>query len=74
MITVAHCNTIDEALLLRSVLEGSGVPAFVPDEAVAQTAPTYVFGSPSGVRLQVEDENATRAKEVLEQNGHRPLV
>ncbi|MEO7597393.1 MAG: DUF2007 domain-containing protein [Opitutus sp.] len=74
MITVAHCNTIDEALLLRSVLEGSGVPAFVPDEAIAQTAPTYMFGSPSGVRLQVEDDNVARAREVLEQNGQRPLA
>jgi hypothetical protein len=74
MITVAHCNTIDEALLLRSLLEGSGIPAFVPDEAVAQTAPTYTFGSPSGVRLQVEDELVDRARDVLEQNGHPPLA
>ena len=68
MITIATCNTIDEALLLRSVLEGSGISATVPDELTAQTAPTYLFASPSRVRLQVAEENVTKAREVLEQN------
>lgn len=68
MITVATCNTIDEALLLRSVLEGSGISAIVPDELTAQTAPTYLFASPSRVRLQVAEENVAKARQVLEQN------
>ena len=68
MITVATCSTIDEALLLRSVLEGSGIAAFVPDEMTGQTAPPYLFASTSHVRLQVSEENVVRAREVLEQS------
>lgn len=74
MVTVAHCNTIDEALLLRSVLEGSGIPAFVPDELIAQTAPQYLFASPSRVRLQVAEENVAKARAVLDQNVDTPSV
>ena len=66
MITVALCNTVDEALLLRSVLEGNGVPSFIPDELIAQTAPQYVFASPSRVRLQVAKADVSRAREVLD--------
>jgi hypothetical protein len=69
MITVAQCSTVDEALLLRSVLEGSGIPAFVPDELTGQTAPPYLFASTSHVRLQVAEEHASQAREVLEQHG-----
>lgn len=69
MITVAQCNTVDEALLLRSLLEGSGIPAFVPDELTGQTAPPYLFASVSHVRLQVAEEHVAQAREVLEQNG-----
>jgi hypothetical protein len=69
MIDVAHCNTIDEALLLRSVLEGSGISAFVPDELMAQTAPQYLFASPSGVRLQVAEADVEKARSVLDQNA-----
>jgi hypothetical protein len=67
MITVATRNTIDEALLLRSVLEGSGIPAFVPDELTGNMAPPYLFASATHVRLQVAEENVARAREVLEQ-------
>ena len=66
MITVATCNTIDEALLLRSVLEGSGIAATVPDELTGQTAPPYLFATPSRVRLQVAEADAGRAREILD--------
>ena len=66
MTTIAHCNTIDEALLLRSVLEGSGIPSFVPDELIAQTAPQNLFATVNRVRLQVADEHAVKARETLE--------
>ena len=69
MITVATCNTIDEALLLRSVLEGSGINATVPDELTAQTAPTYLFATPSRVRLQVAEADEARAREILGATG-----
>ena len=66
MITVATCNSIDEALLLRSVLEGSGIAATVPDELTGQTAPPYLFATPSRVRLQVAEADAERAREILD--------
>jgi hypothetical protein len=67
MVTVATCNTVDEALLLRSVLEGSGIAATVPDELTGQTAPPYLFANQSHVRLQVNEADAVRAREVLDQ-------
>jgi hypothetical protein len=69
MITVAHCSSIDEALVLKSVLEGNGIPAYVPDELTAQTAPPYMFAG-SGVRVQVEDEVAETALALIASAGH----
>lgn len=66
MTTIAHCNTVDEALLLRSVLEGSGIPAFVPDELIAQTAPQNLFASVTRVRVQVADEHAKAARDTMD--------
>lgn len=61
MVTVAQCNSIDEALLLRSLLEGNGIKAFVPDEMTAQTAPPYLFAG-MGVRVQVDAKDAEIAR------------
>ena len=69
MITVAHCSSIDEALMLKSVLEGNGITAYVPDELTAQTAPPYMFAG-SGVRVQVEDEEAETALALIASAGH----
>jgi hypothetical protein len=60
MTTVAECSSMDEASLLRSLLEGCGVRSFVPDEL------TVTFrGQAGGVRLQVEDEDAENALRIL---------
>lgn len=69
MTTVAHCVSIDHALLLRSLLEGCGVEAFVPDELNAQIQP-FLFSSASNIRVQVADENAQVARAILTENGH----
>lgn len=69
MITVAHCSSIDEALLLKSLLEGSGVAAYVPDELMAQTVPPSIFAG-SGVRVQVQDEDAETALALIAGAGH----
>ena len=66
MTTIAHCNTVDEALLLRSVLEGSGIPAFVPDELIAQTAQQNLFASVTRVRVQVAEEHAKAARDTMD--------
>jgi thiamine monophosphate synthase len=51
---------VDEALMLRSLLEGSGIRAYVPDELTV----TY-RGQAAGVRLQVEDEDAETAQKII---------
>ncbi|HRI83685.1 MAG: putative prokaryotic signal transducing protein [Verrucomicrobiota bacterium] len=70
MVTVAQCPSVDEALMLKSLLEGSGITAFVPDELTAQTAPPYLFASSSGVRVQVAEEDAETALALIAETGH----
>lgn len=59
MTTVTTCSNLAEAQLLKGLLNAAGIPAFVPDELTANTAPQFVFGS--GIRLQVDDENVEDA-------------
>lgn len=64
MITVMTCSNPAEAMLLKSMLEANDIPAFVPDELTAQSAPHF---SGSGIHIQVADEQAEAAKRILEQ-------
>ncbi len=64
MITIANCNDLTEAQRLKMALESAGIPSFIPDEMTAGIAP-YHFLSPSGVRLQVAEENEVEAREIL---------
>ena len=63
MTTIATCSNLAEAELLKSLLEVSGIAAFLPEEITANAAPQLLFGS--GVRVQVGDEDATVARQVL---------
>ncbi len=64
MITVANCFDMVEVQSLRIALDSHGIGSFVPDETVATIAP-YLFASKSGVRLQVTEEDAERAAEII---------
>ena len=64
MITVTTCSNPAEAMLLKSLLEANDIAAYVPDELTAQSAPHF---SGSGIRVQVEDQNAEAAKRILEE-------
>jgi hypothetical protein len=64
MTTVTTCSNPAEAMLLRSLLEANGIPAFVPDELSAQTAPNFTG---SGLHLQVADEHAETAKKIIDE-------
>jgi hypothetical protein len=68
MKTVARCYTIDQALFMRSLLEGCGITAFVPDELTAQTDPVIFTGSMTSIRVQVAEADAERARAVLAQH------
>ena len=72
MTTVRRCLTVDQALFTRSLLDGCGIKAYVPDELTAQTDPVIFFGSMNSIRVQVEDEDAAAAREILTQNGVPP--
>lgn len=74
MTTIARCLTIDQALFIRSLLEGCGIAAFVPDELAAQTDPVIFLGSMNSIRVQVDDELAEPARAVLASNNVRPLA
>jgi len=68
MTNIAHCLTVEQAMMIKSVLEGSGLKAFVPDELTAQTNPVMFMGSMNSIRVQVEDEDAETARAILRQN------
>ena len=68
MITVANCLTLDEAMGLRTRLESAGIPVFIPDEATASVAP-YLLMTRSGVRVQVLEEHADEARQLM---NHKP--
>lgn len=74
MTTIARCLSIDQALLLRSLLEGNGLRAWVPDELTAQTDPVLFLGTLNSIRVQVEDEDADAARRLLEEAGHAPVL
>lgn len=56
MITVTTCSNNAEAELLHSLLTGSGIEAFVLDDA---------FGG--SIRIQVDDARAEEAKRILDE-------
>lgn len=62
MTTVTTCSNPAEAMLLKSVLEANAIPAYVPEELTSQGAVDFAG---SGIRVQVDDENAAAAQRVL---------
>ncbi|HTX64544.1 MAG TPA: DUF2007 domain-containing protein [Opitutaceae bacterium] len=72
MRTIAAFTTIEEAYLLKSRLEGSGVAAFVRDEFTVAANPLY-SNAIGGVKVEVADDDFDRALEVLDA-GPRPAA
>ncbi len=68
MLTVASFSKPEDAHLLRLRLEAGGVPAFIQDENMVQTD-WLVSNAIGGVRVQIADEDADRAKEILQDPG-----
>jgi len=60
VVTVAECSSIEQAELLRSLLAGCGVAAYLPDEL----AVTY-RGVLESIRVQVAEEDAETARTLL---------
>jgi hypothetical protein len=63
-VTIRACRDIQEAHLVRGMLEAGGIRAFIPDENVASLYPMQVLDT-NGVRVQVAAEDAELARELL---------
>jgi hypothetical protein len=66
LVTVATVDSPAEAGLIRSRLEGAGIPAFVADDATAAMA-WPLTGAFAGVKVQVAEEHARQAVALLNQ-------
>ncbi len=64
MTTVANLGTLDEAMILRSMLEADGIPVLLPDEYSLQNEGFGSFAL-GGVRVQVPEDFADRAAEIV---------
>jgi hypothetical protein len=64
MHTVQTCSTLPEAQVIQSLLGGSGIKAFLPDEYTIQND-WMLMNAIGGVRVQVADEDVARAMEIL---------
>jgi hypothetical protein len=64
MVTLRTCSDLAEAEVLKSLLEGSGVTAFLPDEDSVLWENAL-----GGIRLQVAEEDVDRANDVIQQAG-----
>jgi hypothetical protein len=62
MITIKICQTLSEAEVAKSELEGSGIKAYLPDEIPAQN---MWADASQGIHVQVDESDADRAREVL---------
>jgi Putative prokaryotic signal transducing protein len=69
MVTIRTCTLLVEAQTMQSVLTGSGIESFLPDELTIQN--NWMWSNAiGGVRIQVNEEDAARAEEIL--NGAFP--
>ena len=66
METVATFTELTPAQLMKRALEDAGIPAFIPDELTATTAPPYLWAS-GGIRLQVPPEHVESATRLIAQ-------
>jgi hypothetical protein len=67
-VTIRTCRDIQEAQIVRSMLEAGGIKAFIPDENAAGLYPTQVLDT-NGVRVQVSSDDAALARELLEKEA-----
>ena len=64
MVTLRICSTLPEAQVIQSQLGGSGIKSFLPDEFTIQN--NWMWANAiGGIRLQVAEEDAARAEEIL---------
>ena len=72
-VTVRTCVWGHQADLIRSVLEGSDIEVFIPDEQMSSLRPHLLLGT-GGVRVQVRASSLERAQELLASFDATPAV
>jgi hypothetical protein len=63
MTTLVTLSNLNDAFILRSLLEANDIPTFLPDENTCQT--DWDINALGGVRIQIPEEFEARAKIVL---------
>ena len=63
-VVVRNCNWLHEAHFVKSVLEGDGIEAQIPDQHILGVQPLY-GAAIGGVRVLVRSGDLERAVEVL---------
>lgn len=63
-VTIHNANWIHDALFVKSILEGDGIDAFVPDEHTLSVDPA-LGAALGGVRVQVRASDAERARQLI---------
>ncbi len=63
-VLVRNCVTINEAFVLRSVLEASGIECFLPDESLLGMRPELSLAI-GGARVLVPSDQLDSASELL---------
>jgi len=66
LVTITSVSQHYEAYMLKALLEEEGIDVFLQDEIFAQLY-TNALG---GIKIQVPNKDAERAREVLVENGH----
>ncbi len=67
-IVVRNCFLLEEALVVKSVLEADGVEVLIPDEHTLGAQPFYT-NALGGARVMVRSTDFDRARAVLEAFG-----
>ena len=68
LVELRRCTWLHEAQFLKSVLEGNGIDAFIPDEHTLGVQPLYA-NTLGGVRLMVRAGDLEKASDVLDLEG-----
>lgn len=69
-VTVAIFTYAHEAAVPKARLESEGIPCYLKDEHSMMLQPFFTFNG-SGIKLQVNAEDADEAIRILEDSGYR---
>jgi hypothetical protein len=70
-LVVVYASSSEEAGLMKGLLEGAEIPAFISDEFMGTIAPWYITpGGLGAVKVSVFERDRERAEELIEAMRH----